>query len=134
MSVSEEGKISLITINQDSGVPIWLQLRHRLVYLIESGTFVEGERLPTVRELSVKLGINYNTVSKVYQDIERDGYINSLRGRGTFVAPSHDYDSSGSRDEAEILTDDYIRKCLELGVPAPRIVSLLKRRLDEFDK
>ncbi len=134
MSVSEEGKISLITINQDSGMPIWLQLRHRLVYLIESGIFVEGERLPTVRELSVKLGINYNTVSKVYQDIERDGYINSLRGRGTFVAPSRDYDSSGSRDEAEILTDDYIRKCLELGVPAPRIASLLKRRLDEFDK
>ena len=115
-------------------MPIWLQLRHRLVYLIESGTFGEGERLPTVRELSVKLGINYNTVGKVYQDIERDGYINSLRGRGTFVAPSRDYDSSGLRDEAEILTDDYIRKCLELGVPAPRIISLLKRRLDEFDK
>lgn len=115
-------------------MPIWLQLRHRLVYLIESGTFEEGERLPTVRELSVSLGINYNTVSKVYQDIERDGYINSLRGRGTFVAPREDQSQSGAKSEAEILTDDYIRKCLELGIPASRITMLLNRRLTALDE
>lgn len=115
-------------------MPIWLQLRHRLVYLIESGIFDEGERLPTVRELSVSLGINYNTVSKVYQDIERDGYINSMRGRGTFVALARGYDESGVKSEAEILTDDYIRKCLELGIPASQIALLLESRLAEFGK
>lgn len=134
MSASAEDKKSLISIDQDSGMPIWLQLRHRLVYLIESGIFEEGERLPTVRELSVSLGINYNTVSKVYQDIERDGYINSMRGRGTFVAPACSHDESGSKGEAEVLTDDYIRKCLELGIPASRIVLLLENRLAELDE
>ena len=74
-----------ITIDSDSGIPLWLQLRNRLIYLIASGRFQAGDKLPTVRELAVDLGINYNTVSKVYQDIERDGYIVSKRGKGTFV-------------------------------------------------
>ena len=111
-------------------MPIWLQLRHRLVYLIESGLFEEGERLPTVRELSVSLGINYNTVSKVYQDIERDGYINSKRGNGTFVSQIASRGEAGVKDEAETLTDDYIRRCLELGIPLSQIASLLEGRLE----
>ena len=74
-----------ITIDSDSGIPLWLQLRNRLIYLIASGRFQAGDKLPTVRELAVDLGINYNTVSKVYQDIERDGYIVSKRG-----VPRHD--------------------------------------------
>ena len=115
-------------------MPIWVQLRNRLVYLIEAGVFDEWERLPTVRELSVSLGINYNTVSKVYQDMERDGYISSMRGKGTFVAPAKKDNERGAKNEAEILTDDYIRKCLELGIPASEIESLLKRRLSELDK
>ncbi len=115
-------------------MPIWVQLRNRLVYLIEAGVFDEWERLPTVRELSVSLGINYNTVSKVYQDMERDGYISSMRGKGTFVAPAKKGNERSTKSEAEILTDDYIRKCLELGIPASEIESLLKRRLSELDK
>ena len=87
-SVTTESKTIQITIDDDSGIPIWLQLRNRLIYLITSGYYATGDKLPTVREMAVDLGINYNTVSKVYQDIERDGYIVSKRGRGTFVRPT----------------------------------------------
>ena len=83
--MTTESKTIQITIDDDSGIPIWLQLRNRLIYLITSGYYATGDKLPTVREMAVDLGINYNTVSKVYQDIERDGYIVSKRGRGTFV-------------------------------------------------
>ncbi len=85
-SVSAANQTVQITIDSDSGIPLWLQLRNRLIYLIASGRFKAGDKLPTVRELAVDLGVNYNTVSKVYQDIERDGYIVSKRGKGTFVA------------------------------------------------
>ena len=47
-----------ITIDSDSGIPLWLQLRNRLIYLIASGRFQAGDKLPTVRELAVDLGIN----------------------------------------------------------------------------
>lgn len=118
-----------ITIDETNGIPIWLQLRNRLIYLITSGYFEVGEKLPTMRELAVELGINYNTVSKVYQDIERDGYIMSKRGRGTFVSDAYLQNKDSADNEAESLTDVFIQQCRELGVPRQDIVSLVERRL-----
>ena len=118
-----------ITIDETSGIPIWLQLRNRLIYLITSGYFKVGEKLPTMREMAVELGINYNTVSKVYQDIERDGYISSKRGKGTFVSDVYLQNEDSADNEAESLTDAFIRQCRELGVPRQDIVALVERRL-----
>lgn len=118
-----------ITIDTDSGIPLWLQLRNRLIYLIASGKFSAGDKLPTVRELAVELGVNYNTVSKVYQDIERDGYIVSRRGRGTFVAERGPDEARAAESEVEFLTDEFIRQCRELGVPRQDIADLVKGRL-----
>ena len=119
-----------ITIDETNGIPIWLQLRNRLIYLITSGYFEVGEKLPTMRELAVELGINYNTVSKVYQDIERDGYITSKRGRGTFVSDAYLANEGSADNEAESLVDAFIQQCSELGVPRQDIVALVERRLE----
>lgn len=117
-----------ITIDNDSGVPIWLQLRNRLIYLIETGTFNAGERLPTMRELAVSLGVNYNTISKVYQDIERDGYIVSMRGKGTFVSQCPPC-MNGGRDAALALARDFVRQCREIGILESDIQNLLQQAL-----
>lgn len=118
-----------ITIDSDSGIPLWLQLRNRLIYLIASGKFQVGDKLPTVRELAVDLGVNYNTVSKVYQDIERDGYIASKRGKGTFVAERAPAEAEAAKSEVEFLADEFIRQCRELGVPRQDIADLVRGRL-----
>lgn len=126
-----------ITIDEDSGMPIWLQLRNRLIYLIVSGAFAPNEKLPTVREMAVSLGINYNTVSKVYQDIERDGYIVSKRGRGTFVAEAGPSEGKTVTEGIDCLVDDFIRQCIESGVSRQEIVSLVEKRVGEsglFDR
>ena len=131
--MTTESKTIQITIDDDSGIPIWLQLRNRLIYLITSGYYATGDKLPTVREMAVDLGINYNTVSKVYQDIERDGYIVSKRGRGTFV---HDKDRNASEtadNAAESLADAFIQQCRELGVPRADIVALVESRLETLE-
>ena len=60
------------TIDKKSDIPIWVQLKQRLVYLIMSGSYKPGDQLPTVRELAVQLDINYHTVNKVYQMCIRD--------------------------------------------------------------
>lgn len=70
-----EPRGSDIAVDASSGVPIWLQLRNQIIFLIDSRRFGPGYRLPTVREMAVELGVNYNTVGKVYQGLERDGYI-----------------------------------------------------------
>ena len=51
-SVTTERKTIQITIDDDSGIPIWLQLRNRLIYLITSGYYATGDKLPTVREMA----------------------------------------------------------------------------------
>lgn len=131
--MEDNGKTIQITIDDNSGIPIWLQLRNRLIYLITSGYFAVDDKLPTVRELAVELGINYNTVSKVYQDIERDGYIVSYRGKGTFVSDKHLKNVGAAENEADSLVDDFIRQCRELGVPRSDIVMLVKKRLEESE-
>ena len=108
-----------ITIDSDSGIPLWLQLRNRLIYLIASGRFQAGDKLPTVRELAVDLG----------QDIERDGYIVSKRGKGTFVADQGPAQAEEAKTEVDFLTDEFIRQCRELGVPRHDIADVLQRRL-----
>ena len=132
--MSEDFKKLRITVDPHSGMPLWLQLRNRLVYLIESGGFAEGEKLPTVRELAVDLGINYNTVSKVYQDIERDGYIVSKRGKGTFVAPRVHKEEAPAKSELEILADEFIRSCAEHGMSGVDITTLVASRVELLDK
>ena len=83
------------SIDERSGVPIWVQLRNRLVYLIQTGRYQPGDQLPTVHEMAVNLNINYNTVNKVYRSMETSGLIMSKRGRGTFVAENPAFDDRG---------------------------------------
>lgn len=123
-----------IKVDPDSGIPLWVQLRNRLVYLIESGHLAEGDKLPTVREMAVNLGINYNTVSKVYQDIERDGYIVSKRGKGTFVANRGITYDGAVKSELDVLADEFISRCFELGMSADDISELLTCRMGVMKK
>ena len=133
-SVSAANQTVQITIDSDSGIPLWLQLRNRLIYLIASGRFKAGDKLPTVRELAVDLGVNYNTVSKVYQDIERDGYIVSKRGKGTFVVERGPAEAEAAKSEVDFLADEFIRQCRELGVPRQYIADLVAGRLAAADE
>ena len=75
-----------LKVNESSGVPVWIQIRNHMLFLIRSGQLAPGDTLPTVRELAVQLGVNYNTIHKVYQDLETDGLINSGRGRRSTIA------------------------------------------------
>lgn len=116
------------TIDEQSGVSIWMQIRNRMIYQIALGRYRPGEKMPTVREMAVAFGVNYNTVSKVYQSLERDGYIKTQRGKGTFAVgmPEGEDDPQGS---AAHLTDDFIQHCMVLGLSADEILALVKDRL-----
>lgn len=73
------GALESFVIDHNSGLPVWIQIKNRIAYLIGSGAFVPGDRLPTVRALAVDLDISYNTVNRAYMDLEREGYISTAR-------------------------------------------------------
>jgi GntR family transcriptional regulator len=73
-------------IEDGSGVPVYLQLKEQVLHAISRGRLKPGDQLPTVREVAVNLTINPNTVNRAYAELEREGLLNSRRGRGTFVS------------------------------------------------
>ena len=103
-------------VDTTTDVPLWVQLRQRLIHLINSGYFKPGDQLPTVRGLAAEVEVNYNTVSKVYQSLEEDGYIVSKRRLGAFVADVSDKPGVSAEVTAEIVTAEYLKRCQELGM------------------
>ena len=71
---------------QDNGVPIYVQLRDQIAAAVGRGMLAPGARLPTMREVAVTLRIDLNTVQRAYAELERDGLLTMVRGRGSFVA------------------------------------------------
>ena len=116
-------------VDDNSDIPIWIQIRKRLVYLIRSGKLDENERLPSVRELSVQLGVNYNTINKVYQDLERDGFIFTRRGKGSYVAKRTAYEALDIDDEVEALATDLVGRAFEKGMEADDLVDLVREKI-----
>lgn len=77
-------------IDPKSGVPMYLQVKEHFKSLIANRTLVPGDQLPTIRELSVDLTINPNTVARAYSELEREGLLATQQGRGTFVIEPED--------------------------------------------
>ncbi len=81
----KEGE-SLITIDSRRSKPIYEQIIEKVKENIIKGILKPGDKLPSVRELASILTINPNTISKAYNELERMGAIEVMRGKGTFVA------------------------------------------------
>jgi GntR family transcriptional regulator len=127
-----EGAMVLFEVDNESDVPLWVQLRQRLVYLITTGHYNPGDQLPTVRGLASELSINYNTVNKAYLSMIQDGYLTSARGRGVFVSAADAEDDEVTL-EAEKLLDDFLETCRDLGLSAWGVRKLLSKRLRRLD-
>ncbi|WP_096188161.1 GntR family transcriptional regulator [Evansella halocellulosilytica] len=73
-------------IDPKKNVPLYEQIIHQVKEMCAKGILQPNEKLPSVRELSSQIVINPNTVSKAYQELERQGVIVTIRGRGTFIS------------------------------------------------
>ena len=119
----------LFELDSNSSVPIWLQLKNRFIYLITSGYYLPGDQLPTVRGLAADVEINYNTVSKVYQSLEEDGYIQSKHRQGAFVCDVSAKPGVSIAVTVEIVTAEYLQRCVELGMSLEDIEAQFARSM-----
>lgn len=100
----------IIKINMQSEVPIYLQLRNEIVKGIGRGEFEPGESFPTVRQMATDLGINTMTVSKAYQLLKTEGFLETDRRKGTTIcyptssAPPDNRFDEKLADELELLS------------------------------
>jgi DNA-binding transcriptional regulator YhcF (GntR family) len=81
----EQSRMTLFTIDHDSAVPPFEQLRTQVAAMVVAGELEPGEKLPTVRQLAWDLGLAPNTVARAYRELESDQVISTQGRRGTFV-------------------------------------------------
>jgi GntR family transcriptional regulator len=79
-----------VSIDPDSPVPPYEQLRRQFAVLVRSGALTAGDQLPTVRQLARDLGISKNTVVRAFQELERNGVVVAAGRRGTVVVEPTD--------------------------------------------
>lgn len=76
----------MLKLNYGDKRPVYEQIKGQIKELIIAGVLKEEEKIPSVRELAVELTINPNTIQKAYRELESEGYIYSVRSKGSFVS------------------------------------------------
>lgn len=121
----------MFQLDMKSSKSVYEQVIDNIKELVMTGVLPEGEKLPSVRELSRQLTINPNTVQKAFKELERDGYIYTVSGRGTFVAKKEDISADESRiNEALAKLADDFKALTYLGLSRDEA---RQRALEEID-
>ena len=94
---------SIITVDLRSRTPIYEQIINNVKELALAGIFKSDEQIPSIRQLTQQIGINPNTIQKAYAELERQGVIYTLAGRGAFI--SNDTKKLADTKREEILKD-----------------------------
>ena len=118
------GNTSVIAINYRDPRPIYEQIQAELRRLMLTGALPPGSRLPSVRELAGQLAINPNTIQRAYRELEAEGYILSVAGKGSFVAQI-DRLAEQQKKEAIGAFRAAAQRLRALGLRAEELASLL---------
>ena len=124
----------ILQINFKSGLPIYLQIVDQIRAAAASGALRPGETLPSIRPLAEELRVNRNTVAKAYAELESQGVIETLPGRGCFLKENQSALRKKVRRELLIEhIDQVIVQAHHLLVPHDEFLELIRERLDVLD-
>ena len=122
----------MISIDFRDSRPIYEQVKDALRRLIVSGALPPDEKLPSVRELASRLVINPNTIQRAYRELEHEGYIVSVPGKGSFARLR---DGGNGEGVGALLAkfDDAAEELMYLGVTAQELAARLVKKEGESD-
>ena len=121
-----------IIISNSSGVPIYEQIVRQVKGLILSGELPEGEALPSMRLLAKELRISVITTKRAYEELEREGFLTTVPGKGCFVAPRN---LELMREEHRKKVEEALTKAIEqakaASIDLPELVEMLTLLYEE---
>lgn len=122
-----------IAIDKSSGIPVYIQLGERIRLLIRQGWLKPGDTMPTVRELAIDLGVNANTVARVYRELQTAGVLRLERGIGTSVADGKVPPPPAEFEQVERKALELIRLAKQAGMRPAELSQLLESRWEDND-
>ena len=124
-AATKKGMMNLVNINYRDQRPIYEQVKDQLRRLIISGIMKPEEKLPSVRELAQSLAINPNTIQRAYRELESEGYIYSVPGKGSFVGERVEIDHKRIDDLFKKL-DEAVTELGFLGISGEELCRRIK--------
>ena len=115
----------MISLNYRDSRPIYEQIKDGLRKLIVTGAIGTNERLPSVRALATQLSINPNTIQRAYNELEGEGYIYSVPGKGSFAAENADTNAVRKKDLFAKVRE-LLAELRYLGVSQEELIALVK--------
>lgn len=123
----------VISINYKSGKPVYLQIVEQIKYAAAAGNLKAGEPVPGIRPLAEKLRVNRNTVAKAYQELEREGVIETRAGKGCFVSDNHSPLKKSFRQQIlNEAIDAAIVQAHHFQINDDELLKLVQKRIQEF--
>ena len=121
-------------LNFHAGTPVYLQLVEQVMAAVASGALRPGEPLPSIRPLAEQLRVNRNTIAKAYGELESQGVIETIAGKGCFVRAA----ASPLRKDARLklvaeAMDDAVVRAHHLQVGRAEFLRLAEERFDTFE-
>ena len=122
-------------VHPSSGVPIYLQIVEQVNALIAGGHHEPGEMLPSVRNMASELGVNHMTISKAYSQLEADGVVERVRGKGMLIKEISTTGSLKQRqNDLEPIVEQAIVRARQLGLTDSQILAVVKKILKELSQ
>lgn len=123
----------MIVLNNRSKVPIYAQIKNQIMELVVLGALNENDAIPSIRALAKELSLNFNTVKKAYADLEADGVIYTVVGKGTFIAEGA-MDNNTIKHRATSQLGTALHSAFSSGLTKDQIISLVEETYSKFRK
>jgi GntR family transcriptional regulator len=125
----------LLQLNFKSGVPVYLQVVDQIKLAAAAGALRVGEPLPSIRPLAEQLRVNRNTIAKAYAELESQGVIETLAGKGCFLKENNSpYRKEVRRELLAEAIDASVVQAHHLQVAKPEFLGLVEDRFDVFEQ
>jgi GntR family transcriptional regulator len=123
----------MILLDYQDRRPIYEQVVDKFRALILSGALPPGSRMPSVRQLATELSINPNTIQRAYMELEQQGLIYPVKGKGNFIADSQDIQRITRKSYKEEF-QNLVKKGMDLGMEEEEMIGMVSKCYEEGKK
>ncbi|MGE6228247.1 GntR family transcriptional regulator [Paenibacillus chitinolyticus] len=124
-----------IILSQSSGEPIYEQIRQQIQRQILQGELLPGEGLPSIRQLAKDLQISVITTKRAYEELEKEGLIDSVVGKGSFVSGlNREYIREQQLKQFEAQLAEAVREARQLGITVDETIETVKALYEEEEE